>query len=223
MHRDAVRTANMPAGMGRGRAVRRRGGVRDDPASHGRGDDGTDALARELEIVALLRSAGPALGPAAAARDRAKQRLMAAFAQEYGRRTRRRRGTNAMEATGPLQVLAPVALAERPRPATPSRRRCAVRRARAAPRGPALRTGAGPVEDPGVEDDAELDTSAGCGRTRPGHRATPGHSRAALIGCRRGRGARRDRRHRDVRQPGRAARATRCTGSSGWRSRPATR
>ena len=44
------------------------------------GDDGSDGLARELEIAALLRSAGPALSPAPAAKARAKQRLMAAFA-----------------------------------------------------------------------------------------------------------------------------------------------
>ena len=65
--------------MGRGRAVRRRGGVRDDRLR--RATTEVDGLARELEIVALLRSAGPALGPAPAARGRAKQRLMAAFAR----------------------------------------------------------------------------------------------------------------------------------------------
>src|SRR5215213_1744060 len=94
MHRDAVRTANMPAGWGeeeRFAAEVERGRT---PVGI---DDGMDDLAHELEIVALLRSAGPALGPTSAARARAKQR-----------------GIGHADDTGPVQVIAPVAVAEPP-------------------------------------------------------------------------------------------------------------
>jgi len=101
MHRDAVRTANMPAGWGeeeRFAAEVERGRT---PVGI---DDGMDDLAHELEIVALLRSAGPALGPTSAARARAKQRLMSAFAEQHG--------IGHADDTGPVQVIAPVAVAE---------------------------------------------------------------------------------------------------------------
>jgi hypothetical protein len=103
MHRDAVRTANMPAGWGeeeRFAAEVERGRT---PVGI---DDGMDDLAHELEIVALLRSAGPALGPTSAARARAKQRLMSAFAEQHG--------IGHADDTGPVQVIAPVAVAEPP-------------------------------------------------------------------------------------------------------------
>jgi hypothetical protein len=45
---------------------------------------GDDDLARELEIVAMLRSSGPAYAPDPEAKARAKQRLMAMFAAEHG-------------------------------------------------------------------------------------------------------------------------------------------
>jgi hypothetical protein len=70
------------------------------------GDDGSDGLARELEIAALLRSAGPAFAPAPAAKARAKQRLMAAFAEEHG--------AGHADDTGPIAVTTSVALADRP-------------------------------------------------------------------------------------------------------------
>src|SRR5215218_3417541 len=115
MHRHRVRTANMPAGMGEEERFAAAVEHGTTPASHGRGAGSADFLARELEIVVLLRSGGPALGPEPAARDRARRRLMAAFEQEFGPgSTAGDDADNAMEATGPLQVLAPVALAERP-------------------------------------------------------------------------------------------------------------
>src|SRR5688572_10646548 len=45
---------------------------------------GDDDLARELEIVAMLRSSGAAFAPDPDAKARAKQRLMAMFAEEQG-------------------------------------------------------------------------------------------------------------------------------------------
>jgi uncharacterized membrane protein YgcG len=178
----------MPAGMGEEERFAAAVEYGTTPASHGRGADSADSLARELEIVALLRAGGPALGPEPAARDRAKRQMMAAFAQEFGRDsgypTGDDAGSNAMEATGPLQVLAPVALAER----APARHAEPTPRRRSAERTP-LRAGRhsapepDPVEDPGVEDEPELDNVR---RLRPARTATAprrGHSRAALIGA----------------------------------------
>jgi hypothetical protein len=77
----------------------------------GAGDDGAEDLARELELVALLRSAGPALSPATAARSRAKERLMAAFAAQN---CATQHGATNVDDTGPVAVIAPVALAAPP-------------------------------------------------------------------------------------------------------------
>src|SRR5919206_184005 len=109
MHRDAVRTANMPAGMGeeeRFAAAVEHGTI---PAFVGRGDDNVDDLGRELEIVAMLRSGAPALGPDPAARERARQRLVAAFESEFGPEGPIRLDGSA-DPTGPVRVVAPVAL-----------------------------------------------------------------------------------------------------------------
>jgi hypothetical protein len=91
----------------------------------GLGDDGAEDLARELELVALLRAAGPALAPAPAARSRAKERLMAAFAAQHG--VTQHGSTQNDDNTGPVAVIAPVALAAPPEddpvePATPRTR-----------------------------------------------------------------------------------------------------
>jgi len=67
MHRDAVRTANMPAGWGEEERFAAAVEYGATPGYTGAGDDATEDLARELELVALLRSAGPALSPTPAA------------------------------------------------------------------------------------------------------------------------------------------------------------
>jgi uncharacterized membrane protein YgcG len=151
------------------------------PAPTGRGGDGASSLARELEIAALLRSCGPALGPEPAARDRARRRLMTAFAQEFTPDVDRpayAADDPAAEATGPLQVLAPVALAER----EPARREPSVRRAERAP-------GAGRHAAPEPEEVPGPDAAAGGGDVRRLRAARPqpaprgGHRRAALLGA----------------------------------------
>ena len=182
----------MPAGMGEEERFAAAVEYGTTPAFHGRGIDSADSLAHELEIVALLRSGGSALGPAPAARDRAKQRLMAAFAQEFGHDTGHETGhgtghdagSNAMEATGPLQVLAPVALAER----APARHAEPTPLRRAAERAPhrAGRHSApepDPVEEPAVdgEDDAPELGNVRRLRTAPVRRR--GHGRAAVLGA----------------------------------------
>jgi hypothetical protein len=88
----------------------------------GVGDDGAEDLARELELVALLRSAGPALSPAPAARSRAKERLMAAFAAQNGSAQHGSTQSSSTQQlpdghaddTGPIAVIAPVAVADPP-------------------------------------------------------------------------------------------------------------
>ena len=129
------------------------------------GDDGSDGLARELEIAALLRSAGPALSPAPAAKARAKQRLMAAFAEEHG--------AGHADDTGPIPVTTSVALAERPqgRHAEPTPLRARAGGRHAFPEAPA--------DEPEVETDLGP-TVRRLRRTRP---ERGGHRRAALLGA----------------------------------------
>ena len=129
------------------------------------GDDGSDGLARELEIAALLRSAGPALSPAPAAKARAKQRLMAAFAEEHG--------AGHADDTGPIPVTTSVALADRPqgRHAEPTPLRARAGGRHAFPEAPA--------DEPEVETDLGP-TVRRLRRTRP---ERGGHRRAALLGA----------------------------------------
>ena len=68
----------MPAGRGEEERFAAEVEYGSTPVSAGAGD-GTEGFERELELVALLRSAGPALSPTPAARSHAKERLMAAF------------------------------------------------------------------------------------------------------------------------------------------------
>jgi hypothetical protein len=143
------------------------------PASMGGVGDSADDLARELELVALLRSAGPALTPEPGARERARQRLMAAFADEFGH-------DGADEATGPLQVVAPVALASRAETRTVEP--TPLRRARSAE--PPRRAGrhSAPEPDPVDEPEAVAEV-ANVRRLRTRQAAPSGHRRAALLGA----------------------------------------
>lgn len=129
------------------------------------GDDGSDGLARELEIAALLRSAGPALSPAPAAKARAKQRLMAAFAEEHG--------AGHADDTGPIAVTTSVALADRPQgrhaEPTPLRARAGGRHAF--------------PEAPADEPEAETDLGPSVRRLRRTRPERGGHRRAALFGA----------------------------------------
>src|SRR4051794_9464899 len=188
MHRDAVRTANMPTGMGEEERFAAAVEHGTTPASHGRGAGSADSLARELEIVALLRSGGPALGPEPAARERAKRRMMAAFAQEFGQDLAHAGddGTNAEETTGPLPVVTSVAVAERPpaRHAEPTRRSAEPVPLRAGRHSAPEPDG---VEEPDVADDdvPELGNvrRLRSGASRGGRAPRRGHGRAALIGA----------------------------------------
>src|SRR6476469_9575742 len=161
MHRDAVRTANMPAGWGE----EERFAAAMECGTPSVGDDGSDGLARELEIAALLRSAGPALSPAPAAKARAKQRLMAAFAEEHG--------AGHADDTGPIPVTTSVALAERPQgrhaEPTPLRARAGGRHAF--------------PEAPSDEREAETDLGPTVRRLRRTRPERGGHRRAALLGA----------------------------------------
>jgi len=87
------------------------------PGYAGTRDDATEDLARELELVALLQSAGPALSPTPAARSRAKERLAAAFAAQHS--SAQNPGGHADD-TGPVDVIAPVAVAEPPQESVPT-------------------------------------------------------------------------------------------------------
>jgi len=87
------------------------------PGYAGAHDDATEDLARELELVALLQSAGPALSPTPAARSRAKERLAAAFAAQHS--SAQNPGGHADD-TGPVDVIAPVAVAEPPQESVPT-------------------------------------------------------------------------------------------------------
>ncbi|HYH30172.1 MAG TPA: DUF5667 domain-containing protein [Pseudonocardia sp.] len=73
------------------------------------GAAGDDDLARELEIVAMLRSRGAEYAPDAAAKARAKQRLMAVLAAEHG-------GQPRVERPRPQRDVPPPAAAERTAP-----------------------------------------------------------------------------------------------------------
>jgi hypothetical protein len=147
------------------------------PAFAGHGDRGADDLSRRLEIVALLRHSGaPALGPEPGARERARQRLMDAFAVEFGHAEIRHGAGDASEPTGPVQVVAPVALATRPeeRPeATPQRR------AAAPDDRPQRRSGRHSA--PGADDEPEATVHTLHTRQAPAQRG--GHRRAALLGA----------------------------------------
>ena len=129
------------------------------------GDDGSDGLARDLEIAALLRFAGPALSPAPAAKARAKQRLMAAIAEEHG--------TGHADDTGPIPVTTSVALADRPQgrhaEPTPLRARAGGRHAF--------------PEAPADEPEAETDLGPTVRRLRRTRPERGGHRRAALLGA----------------------------------------
>ncbi len=161
------------------------------------GDDGSDGLARELEIAALLRSAGPALAPAPAAKARAKQRLMAAFAEEHG--------AGHADDTGPIAVTTSVALADRPqgRHAEPTPLRARAGGRHAFPEAPARRTRG--RDGPRADRPAPAPDPARAWRPPPGRAA----------GCGRRRGAGRPGRYGDVRQPGRAARRPDVRGQAG--------
>ncbi|HEX5811863.1 MAG TPA: DUF5667 domain-containing protein [Pseudonocardia sp.] len=151
----------MPAGWGE--EERFAAAMESGPTSVG--DDGSDGLARELEIAALLRSAGPALSPAPAAKARAKQRLMAAFAEEHG--------AGHADDTGPIAVTTSVALADRPRDRhaepTPLRARAGGRHAF--------------PEAPADEPEAETDLGPSVRRLRRTRPERGGHRRAALFGA----------------------------------------
>src|SRR4051794_22120783 len=188
MHRDAVRTANMPTGMGEEERFAAAVEHGTTPASHGRGAGSADSLARELEIVALLRSGGPALGPEPAARERAKRRMMAAFAQEFGQDLAHAGddGANAEETTGPLSVVTSVAVAERPpaRHAEPAHRSTEPVPLRAGRHSAPEPDG---VEEPEVADDDAPELGnvrrLRSGASRGGRAPRRGHGRAALIGA----------------------------------------
>ncbi|OLT13387.1 hypothetical protein BJF78_03385 [Pseudonocardia sp. CNS-139] len=72
-----MRTANMPAGQGED--AERFAAALEQGTPPGFADDD---LARELEIVAMLRSAGPAYAPDPDPKARARQRLMAVVAEQ---------------------------------------------------------------------------------------------------------------------------------------------
>jgi hypothetical protein len=133
----------------------------------GAGDDGTEGFERELELVALLRSAGPALSPTPAARSRAKQRLMAAFAEQHS--------SGHTEDTGPLAVIAPVAVADPPqrRHAEPTPLR---------PRHGGRHSMPGEPDEPD-EPAAEDDLGPNVRRMRRSRAERPGHRPAALLGA----------------------------------------
>ena len=134
-------------------------------------DDGMDDLAHELEIVALLRSAGPALGPTSAARARAKQRLMSAFAEQHG--------IGHADDTGPVQVIAPVAVAEPPteRHAEPTPLRARHGGRHSAP------AEAADDEGTALAETVEPDLGPDVRRLRRNRPERVGHRRAALLGA----------------------------------------
>ncbi len=139
----------MPAGMGEEERFAAAVELGTTPGPVGRGD----SLPRDLEIVALLRDAGPALAPDPRSREQARRRLMAAFAEEFAApRERGRPAHDSVEATGPMPGVTAVALAERePAPAagdTPSRR--ADRRPEQAPRRTGRHAAPGAEDEPGA-------------------------------------------------------------------------
>ena len=138
--------------------------------------DGTEGFERELELVALLRSAGPALSPTPAARSHAKQRLMAAFAaQNSSAQNSSAQNSSAQHAdsdTGPVPTVAAVAVAEPPQ------------RRHAEPTPLHARHG-GRHSMPGEPDEpvADADLGPGVRRMRRSRPERPGHRRAALLGA----------------------------------------
>ena len=157
----------MPAGRGEEERFAAEVEYGSTPVRTGAGDDGTEGFERELELVALLRSAGPALSPTPAARSHAKQRLMAAFAEQHS--------SGHAEDTGPLSVIAPVAVAEPPQ------------RRHAEPTPLRSRHG-GRHSMPGEPDEAdepaaEADLGPNVRRMRRSRAERPGHRRAALLGA----------------------------------------
>jgi hypothetical protein len=175
MRRDAVRTANMPAGQGE--EERFAAAVEYGPVEYGAaaGVDVDTEFAHELELVALLRSGGPALDPDPLTKARAKRRLMAAFAQEFGTQEPARADDVDADETGPLQVVTPLEAPDRPR------------RARAAGRHAVPE----PLDDTGITvteiTAAEPPVTAGGRAKRAGRRqrgaAPRGHHRAGLLGA----------------------------------------
>lgn len=171
----------MPAG--RGEEERFAAGVEygSIPGSLGAGDED---LARELELVALLRSAGPALSPTPAARSRAKDRLMAAFAAQHaGQHTAQHFSAEHSADTGPLAVIAPVAPAppEHRAEPTPLRPRHAGRHSMPEADADHSADAANAADAPEAADVAQAEL----GEVRPmrRRRERPGHSRAAVLGA----------------------------------------
>lgn len=173
-------TANMPAGMGEEERFAAAVENGTTPAFAGGVHSSAGELARDLEVVALLRAGGPGLRPDPAARERTRQRLMSAFANEFGHDS-----DGHADATRPLQVVAPVALA--------SRTAATARQAGPTPlqRAP-HRAGrhSAPELEPGPEQDApEQDNSSELGnarRLRGARTHVPqrrGQNRAALVGA----------------------------------------
>jgi hypothetical protein len=166
----------MPAGMGEEERFAAAVENGTTPASFGYGDTSADDLVRELEIVGLLRSGAPALGPEPGARERARQRLMDAFAAEFGHAEIGHGGGDASEATAPMHVVAPVALATRPG----TRAEATVLEA-APPPDDQPRRRSGRHSAPGADDEPEATVHQL--RTRNGSAQRGGHRRAAVLGA----------------------------------------
>jgi Domain of unknown function (DUF5667) len=170
----------MPAGMGEEERFAAAVENGTTPASLGYGDWNADDLGRELEIVGLLRSGAPALGPEPGARERARQRLMDAFAGEFGGEFGHAElghgGGDASEATAPIHVVAPVALATRPE----VRAEATLLEDAAAPDDRPQRR-SGRHSAPGADDESEATVHQL--RTRPEPAQRGGHRRAAVLGA----------------------------------------
>ncbi|MGZ8750467.1 MAG: hypothetical protein ACXWYP_06255, partial [Pseudonocardia sp.] len=162
----------MPAGRGEEERFAAEVEYGSTPVPTGAGD-GTEGFERELELVALLRSAGPALSPTPAARGHAKERLMAAFAaQNSSAQNSSAQHADSDSDTGPVPTVAAVAVAEPPQ------------RRHAEPTPLRARHG-GRHSMPGEPDEAaaEADLGPGVRRMRRNRPERPGHRRAALLGA----------------------------------------
>jgi hypothetical protein len=166
----------MPAGMGEEERFAAAVENGTTPASLGYGDWNADDLGRELEIVGLLRSGVPALGPEPGARERARQRLMDAFAVEFGHAEPGHGAGDASEATAPIHVVAPVALATRPEVRAEA---TLLEDAAASDDRPQRRSGRHSA--PGADDEPEATVHRL--RTRPEPAQRGGHRRAAVLGA----------------------------------------